>query len=274
MSLLSFKLRDGKPGRLDLSGLTPGKLAGLSNLEIAQLVVGKDRDQARAGDVFDVSGALDGATGLIEFTGTNALAEGLGEDLDGGSIIVDGDTGAHAGRNMKRGRMEIRGSAGAYLGAGMKGGIITVKKSVGDFAGGVLTGEKNGMAGGTIVVDGDVGERAGDRMRRGTIIARGSFGAQAGSRMLGGTLWSETGFGASPGSLLRRGTLIAPKIEAMPATFADCGRHDLTILRIFSRSMIELLGTLAPKPLPPMVRRYAGDLSTAGKGEILLVGQE
>jgi formylmethanofuran dehydrogenase subunit C len=272
MSLLSFKLRNATPGRLDLSGLTPGKLAGKSDYDIAQLVIGKDRDQAKVGDLFDVSGTLDGSTGLIVLSGTTGLMEGVGDSLDGGTIIVDGDVGAHAGRAMTKGRLEIRGSAGAYLGAGMKGGLITVAKNAGDFVGGALTGEKNGMAGGTIVVDGDVGERAGDRMRRGSVIARGSFGAQAGSRMLGGTLWSEKSFGASPGSLLRRGTLIAPKFDAIPATFADCGRHDLTILRIMSKSMIELLGPLAPKPLPPMVRRYAGDLSTAGKGEIWVTG--
>ena len=272
MSLLSFSLRNAAPGRIDLSGLTPGKLAGLNSYDISKIVVGKDRDQATAGDVFDIGGTLDGNTGLMVFAGCNGLMEGIGEDLDGGHIIVEGDVGAHAGRNMKKGRLDIRGSTGAYLGAGMKGGLISVAKNAGDFVGGALTGEKNGMAGGTIVVDGDVGERAGDRMRRGTIIARGTIGAQAGSRMLGGTLWSEKGFGLNPGSLLRRGTLIAPMVAAMPATFGDCGRHDLTILRIMTRSMIDLLGPLAPKPLPPMVRRYAGDLSTAGKGEIWITG--
>jgi formylmethanofuran dehydrogenase subunit C len=272
MSLLSFTLRNAPPARLDLSGLTPAKLAGVSTYDVARIVVGKDRDQATIGDVFDVSGALDGNTGLMVFAGCNGLMDGVGDGLDGGHIIVEGDVGAHAGRDMKKGRLDIRGSTGAYLGAGMKGGLITVAKNAGEFVGGALTGDKNGMAGGTIVIDGDVGERAGDRMRRGTIIARGSFGAQAGSRMLGGTLWSEKGFGLNPGSLLRRGTLIAPKFDAIPATFADCGRHDLTILRIMSRYMIETLGTLAPKPLPPMVRRYAGDLSTAGKGEIWVTG--
>ena len=55
------------------------------------------------------------------------------------------------------------------------------------------------MTGGIIVIDGDVGDRAGDRMRRGTIIIRGKCGAFAGSRMVGGTIWTELGFGADPG---------------------------------------------------------------------------
>jgi formylmethanofuran dehydrogenase subunit C len=53
-------------------------------------------------------------------------------------------------------------------------------------------------------------------------------------------------------------------------TFADCGKHDLVILRILSRYMADTLGTLAPRPLPPVVRRLAGDMAAIGKGEILL----
>ena len=63
--------------------------------------------------------------------------------------------------------------------------------TAGDFAGAPRSGDKQGMAGGTVVIEGNVGERAGDRMRRGTIITRGTFGPAAGSRMMGGTLWTE-----------------------------------------------------------------------------------
>ena len=142
--------------------------------------------------------------------------------------------------------------------------------TAGDFAGAPRSGDKQGMAGGTVVIEGNVGERAGDRMRRGTIITRGTFGPAAGSRMMGGTLWTEQGFGPGPGPLLRRGTLIGPKAEHILATYADCGAHDLVILRIMNRYFAEDLGPHAPKPLPPTVRRYAGDLASLGKGEILL----
>jgi formylmethanofuran dehydrogenase subunit C len=88
--------------------------------------------------------------------------------------------------------------------------------------------------------------------------------------MVGGTIWTELGFGTDPGLLLRRGTLIGPSVERMLPTFADAGRHDLVILRILSRYMSATLGAQAPKLLPTSVRKYAGDLSTVGKGEILL----
>jgi formylmethanofuran dehydrogenase subunit C len=268
MSGLTLKLRDASAGRVDLSALVPHKLAGMDERDIAQIVIGKARDQLRVGDVFDISGTP-GDT--LTFVGTTAACDGLGSELEGGTIIVDGNAGAYAGRTMKSGRLDIRGSAGDFLAAGLKGGLVTVKGTAGDFVGAVLTGEKNGMAGGTVVVEGNIGERAGDRMRRGTIITRGTTGASAGSRMLGGTIWAEGGLGPSPGSLLRRGTLIAPSVARMPDTFGDCGRHDLGILAIMSKHFTETLGALAPKPLPKTVRRFAGDLATAGKGEILLI---
>jgi formylmethanofuran dehydrogenase subunit C len=58
----------------------------------------------------------------------------------------------------------------------------------------------------------------------------------------------------------------------MLTTFADCGFHDIVFLRLISRFVAEELGPLAPAALPARVRRYAGDMSTIGKGELLLTG--
>ena len=68
------------------------------------------------------------------------------------------------------------------------GGIDRDAGDVGDRLGGPLAGEVEGMNGGMVVVRGDAGERAGDRMRRGMLIVEGDAGEAAGSRMLAGTL--------------------------------------------------------------------------------------
>ena len=136
--------------------------------------------------------------------------------------------------------------------------------------GAVLPGERFGMAGGTVVVAGNIGNRAGDKMRRGTILVKGTTGAQTGTRMVGGTIWAEGGLGADPGFMMRRGTLIAPKVERLLPTFVDCGKHDLVVARILSRYLKKELGPLAPAPLPLFVRKIGGDMATIGKGEILL----
>jgi len=267
MSGLTFRLTKAPSERLDLSHLTPKHLAETPLADVLKLNVGTTKADLKLGDVFTVSGKpgdtvkIEGATDKLDFIGTG---------LDHGTIIVEGDVGVGAGRSMRGGRLDIRGDAGNLLGSGMSGGEIMLKGSAGAQAGGLTAGDKFGMTGGLIVIDGHAGDRAGDRMRRGTIYIRGKCGSFAGSRMVGGTIWTELGFGADPGMLLRRGTLIGPSVEQMLPTFADAGRHDLDILRILSRYMREKLGPLAPKPLPEIVRKYAGDLATIGKGEILV----
>lgn len=266
MSALTLKLKAVPDQRLDLSGITPARLASLAQPAIENLAIGTGRRAVKLGDLF----ALSGSPGdTLVFEGGSNRLDGLGSELDQGTIIVDGDVGAFAGRRMKGGKLDIRGAAGPFLASGLRGGLV-LAKSAGDLVGAPRVGERFGMVGGTVVVSGDVGERAGDRMRRGAIIVKGRFGASAGSRMMGGTLWTETGFGSGPGPLMRRGTLIGPGVDRLLPTFADAGWHDLNVLRLISRYYVETLGDLAPAALPHKVRRISGDLATIGKGEILL----
>jgi formylmethanofuran dehydrogenase subunit C len=267
MSGLTFRLTSAPAERLDLSFLTPRKLASIPLADVLKLDIGSTKSGLKLGEIFAVSGKpgdtvkIEGATGKLDF---------VGAELDHGTLIVEGDVGVAAGRNMRGGKLDIRGDAGALLGSGLSGGEIFLKGSAGAQVGGLTPGDKFGMTGGIIVIEGHAGDRAGDRMRRGTIFVRGKCGSFAGSRMVGGTIWTELGFGTDPGLLLRRGTLIGPSVDQMLPTFADSGRHDLVILRILSRYMRDKLGALAPKPLPGIVRKYAGDLATVGKGELLL----
>jgi len=267
MSTLSFSLRAAPTQALDLSALIPARLAGLSTGDIERLALSGDPQGPHVGDVFAVSGTL---TDAVAISGGSALLDYVGAGLDGGTITVEGPVGAYAGRGMRDGKITIGGDAGAYLASTATGGLIHVKGSAGDFLGGTRPGDRFGLLGGTVLVEGSVGERAGERMRRGVVVARGKFGPAAGSRMVGGTLWTEAGFGPRPGPLLRRGTLIGPSVDELLPTFADCGRIDPVILRILSRYIAQTLGPLAPKALPGMVRKLAGDRATIGKGEILL----
>jgi formylmethanofuran dehydrogenase subunit C len=134
-----------------------------------------------------------------------------------------------------------------------------VTGSVGAHLGGVRAGERFGMRGGWVVIEGDAAERAGDRMRRGIVVVRGRCGPCTGSRMMGGTIIAVQGFGADAGVLLRRGTLIGPSVARLLPTFVDCGSHELNFLRLLDRELAQALG-----------RRLAGDMATIGKGEILL----
>lgn len=269
MSGLKFKLRGPPLDRIDMSRVVPGALAGLPIIEIERLDVGPSKGGVKLADIFAISGSpsenmtIEGGSDRLDFVGATH---------GGGTILVEGDVGACAGRHMKAGRLDIRGNAGPWLASGLAGGLVSVAGNAGDSLGAPRAGERFGMTDGTVVVAGNIGARAGERMRRGTIIARGKCGALAGARMMGGTIWTDGGFGETPGAMMRRGTLIAPSAERLAATFADCGRHDLVILRIMSAYFAATLGALAPKPLPSSARRFAGDMAALGKGEILLLG--
>jgi formylmethanofuran dehydrogenase subunit C len=269
MSRLTLTLKAAVPERLDMGALLPGQLAGKSTAEIERITIGTSNAPLRVGDVFAVSGS---AGEKIVIVGGSDRLDNVAAKLNAGTIEVEGDVGAFAAAQMKGGHLAVRGNAGALLGAAMKDGLVHVTGSVGEQAGGARPTDRYGMQGGIVVIDGDVGQRAGQRMRRGTILAGGTFGRHAGMHMMGGTLWTRTGFGDEPGMQLRRGTLIGPTTGRLLPTFRDGGYHDLVILRILSRDLAERLGPLAPPPLPAKVRKYSGDLSISGKGELLLTG--
>jgi len=265
--VLTLKASAAAGERFDFSGLTPDVLAA-GGPALASRVVGTTRAAARLGDAFAIRHGGSPADIVIETGG--ATIDGIGAKHKAGRLIVVGNAGSHAGVGMRGGKIEIRGDAGSHLGAGLSGGVIHVSGRAGDGAGALVAGGRFGMTGGTLVIDGDCGARAGDKMRRGLILVRGNAGPLAGSRMLGGTILVEGTLGGDAGRLMRRGTILAAKAQSLPATFADCGVHDLVILKVMARAYAAELGDLAPKFLPSVVRRYAGDLATIGRGELLL----
>lgn len=267
MSGLTLRFKAPATERITLAGVTPSRLAQLTQHEIASLTVGIEKNGIVLGDAFDISGSsgetltIEGATPEIDF---------VGGGLEAGTIRVVGNVGSFAARTMSGGKLEIRGNVGDFLASGATGGMIHVAGNAGDNAGGVFTGERFGMLGGLALIEGNIGARAGDKMRRGTIVVRGKTGAGTGTRMIGGTIWAEGGFGADPGLMMRRGTLIGPHVERLLPTFVDCGKHDLVIVRIIARYLKDALRELAPKPMPLFVQKIGGDTATIGRGEILL----
>ncbi len=268
MAELILKLKTTPDQRLDLRSLTPSRLAGLTVPEVERLPIATTRTQVSVGDVFTVSGAPGGG---IRFDGGSDKFDFIGTELAGGTIHVDGDVGAYAGRRVLAGTLSVSGNAGAFLASAMDGGIISIAGTAGDYVGAPRRGERFGMTGGTVAVQGSIGERTGDRMRRGTIITHKTCGAFAASRMMGGTIWAVGGFGDYPGALMRRGTLIAPRVTNILSTFNDCGMQHLVMLRLLQKHLEDTLGALAPTPISGPPQKLSGDTATIGKGELLLI---
>lgn len=264
--MTTLTLRPGIPGRVDVAGILPERLAGLSPAAMAALPVRHDGRPAALGELFDVRPG-DGEPLVVG--GDRACLDNLGAGLADGRLIVEGPAGDFAGRGMTGGELVLRGGAGDFAASGMKGGLLRIEGRAGDWLGGAPIGERHGMAGGVVAVAGSVGARAGDRMRRGLILVRGDAGDHCGSRLLAGTIAVGGTCGAQPGLGLRRGSLILSRPPAEPpATFVDAGLADLAYLGLLRRQADAWLpGVL---PAANRVRRLVGDLAWGGKGEILV----
>lgn len=269
MSGLTFRLKAAPAWRLDMSPLTPDRLAGVDSRDISRISLLSGGRLMTVGELFEIT--LGDPTD-IRILDSNEKLDFIGKNMRGGGLTVEGDAGAYCGLNLCGGELIVRGNVGDYAAAGMSGGRFEATGDAGSHFGGALPGEMRGMNGGTAIVHGKTGQRLGDRMRRGTIIVEGDVGAYAASRMIAGTIIAlGSAAGSYPGFGMKRGTLILRgEAERELPTFGDCGRHELLFLNLLLlqlRNISSQLDQFAAQP--KIVHRRVGDQAAGGKGEIL-----
>jgi formylmethanofuran dehydrogenase subunit C len=269
MSTLRLTLRERPAQRVDLSPLTADHLRGKSPDEVGAIELTCGNRKVRVNDLFTHSGNFGSE---LEILGSCDRLDGIGQGMTHGRIIVHGDTGAYLGAGMTGGSLVVRGNIGAYAATGMRGGRIHVYGNSGDFLAAAVPGDRHGMQGGLVLVDGDAGDRLGDRMRRGTVLVQGNAGAYCAARMVAGTIGVWGRVGGFPGLGMRRGTLLLGETPgALLPTFNDCGAYPLNFLTLLIRSWRTLQSAFATLPDSGFrVRRFMGDLANGGRGEILV----
>lgn len=268
MCPVTLTLKDIPRQRVDCSPLTPTRLAGRSPADIAAIELACGNRKPRVDELFDLQG---GDTSQLVFANACDKLDRIGEGMFDGSIKVEGDAGAYVGLDLRGGRITVRGNCGAFAAAEMRRGLLHVHGDAGDFLGAALPGNRQGMRGGTVIVRGNAADRCGDRLRRGSILIEGSAGDYCASRMIAGTLSVLGTLGAYPGFAMRRGTLLlASPPTSLPATFGDCGTHDLRFLPLLVQSWRALGSRFAVLAPSARVQRFMGDLACDGKGEVLI----
>jgi formylmethanofuran dehydrogenase subunit C len=269
MSALTFSLKGPLEQRLNVSSLTLDHLKDLDIAAIKTLSLPLGNRSIALQDLFLVEGQ---DPSEIVFRGKTHKLDKIGQGMTSGMIRVEGDAGSYLGMHMKGGEIRVKGSIDAYGACEMRNGLILIEGHAGDFLGAALPGNKKGMAGGIVHVKGNVGARAGDHMRRGALVIDGHAGDYLGARMTAGTIALLGQSGRYLGYAMGRGTLLLakPPQEILP-TFQDCGTHTLGFIPLLLKSFEGL-----ESPLSGMsgrlkrVHRYAGDVSSLGKGEILI----
>lgn len=246
---LVASLRAPIRGRSDFGGVLTGDWGALPAAELARRTVLLEGEAAvPLGDLFDLNGT---PSGLIRFEGDLRKADRIGAGLSQGTVVVESGVGHQAG-------------------VGMSGGVLDLRGNAGDRTGGAEPDARKGMTGGELLVRGSVGREPGSRMRRGLLAVTGSIAARAGPGMIAGTILVFGDAGRAPGIGSKRGSVIGLGEIEIPATYryACTYRPDhvrVMLLRLRDRHGLKV----SKRHLAGFYRRYSGDLSDLGRGEIL-----
>jgi formylmethanofuran dehydrogenase subunit C len=243
------RLKSPLQQRADFSEVLADPWIALSAREMAERPVYLERDgRVFLGDLFELQGEPDGR---IRFVGDLENADRLGAGLKQGEVIVEGSVGREAGLAMAGGALDITGDAGPRAGA-------------------APLGHKRGMTGGELIVRGSAGEEAGASMRRGLLAIAGSTGDKAGFAMIAGTVIVFGSAGADTGLWSRRGSVIALGAITPPRTYAYACTYEPAFVRLMlTRLLTRYRLPVKRAHLTGFYRRYSGDMSELGKGEIL-----
>lgn len=273
MSKVTLTLKEPTTIPIEADAISPDNFAGRTEAEIAGLPLFYGRRRLTVGDLFTIEGA--GAAHIV-LEGDLSHVKRLGQGMSRGHLTVHSDVGMHLGAQMTGGEIIVHGDAGAWAGAHMSGGLIRIRGNAGPMLGAVYTGERLGMRGGVIIVDGSAGPRAGERMRRGIIVIQGDVGDFAGTRMIAGSLFTFGTLGGRPGAGMKRGTLLALQgltDDLLPTFRYSCTCQGPVFLRYYLRRLREWGLSVTDEHIAGQYRRYTGDATSLGKGEIFIYDQ-
>jgi len=268
MSGWRLTLRHAPAVRVDLRGVLPAALAGLSAAQVEQVRVGHGRALVPLGEFFAVR--PEGDDGVLRFEGDLSRFDRVGWLMAGGRLNVDGPAGHYAGGCMSGGELRVNGAVGLLAGCEMAGGTLTVDGDAGDFAAGTLPGSMDGMRGGTLIIKGNAAARFGDRMRRGTALVFGNAGDFLASRMVAGTIGIGGQAGAHVGYGMRRGSVVfATSAPEIAPTFVPALVDAQVFWQLLARDLARHGGPFEALP-SRAITRHLGDLASDGRGELIL----
>ena len=278
MDEITLRLKEPTTIPIEADSICPDHFVGRSRAEIEALPAFYGRRKVTLGDLFTVEGRGAVTAPLpdsIVVEGDLRHVKKIGQRMTRGRITVRGDVGLHLGAYMSGGEITVEGNAGDWAGAHMQGGRLWIKGNAGHLLGAAYRGEKRGVNRGVIVVKGDAGREAGAQMRRGLIVVLGDVGDFAGARMIAGSILVFGRLGARAGAGMKRGTIVAfgDHAELLPTFRYEC-RFQPVFLRHYLLRLREWKIPIHDEYLEGFYRRYHGDITTLGKGEILTYDQQ
>jgi len=265
--MMTFTLKEVPTVPLEAEVLSPDRIVGLGIDEVRALPVFHGKRQHRLEDFFEIDG--DGGDEL-ELRGDLGRVKWIGRGMTRGHIRLLGNVGMHVGAYMTGGTINVAGNAADWVGGEMTGGTIHVHGNAGGQIGAAYRGSMSGMNGGAILVDGTAGIELGMRMKKGLIAVKGPVRDFAGLQMKGGTIFLLGGAEIRTGAWMTRGTIVSLVPLRLMPTFHFACSYSPSFLRVYSKRLQSSGFTVPCEAFNGSYRRYTGDSSVPGKGEILM----
>lgn len=263
---IELELRDSSHRAIDLDGVTPDRVADLSERAIAALPIRVDGRTASLGDLFAIRG---GGAARLWLEGNLSACHGVGAGMQSGEMVVASRVGSRAGAGMRGGTLTVLG-AGDDAAQAMAGGVLHIAGNAGHRLAAGSPGASKGMTGGEVIVAGSTGDDTAARARRGLVVVCGATGARAGRSMIAGTLVVFGRVGPHPVEGNKRGSLVALGPVDVPPTYTYACTYEPGYIRLLMTHLTRRLDLMIPAgALDGSYRRYCGDASGIGKGEIL-----
>ncbi len=255
---------------LEVEGITPDVVRGLSLAQIEKMEVFEGNVKAHLGDFFTVTG--DPTDEVHDWEGDLTGVHWIGAKMTSGRLIVHGDVGRHVGSEMRGGEIHVLGNASDWVGGEMHGGLIHVRGKAGQLVGAAYRGSTRGMTKGTILIRGNAGHEIGASMRRGLIAIGGNIGDLAGINMLAGNILLFGDSGTRHGAGMKRGTIafLGKTAPSILPTFRRACRYRPEALQVLFRQLRRLDFPVADDLMSCSCDLFNGDFLTGGRGELLI----
>ena len=269
--VVTLRLKEPATIPVEADNICPDLFVGRSLAEIKALSAFYGRRKVTLGDLFHVDGEYSDS---IVVEGDLRHVKKIGQSMTRGRIAIKGDVGMHLGAYMRGGEITVYGDASDWVGAQMRGGRIWIKGNAGHRVGAAYRGEKTGVNGGVIIVEGNAGREVGAMARRVLIVVQGDVGDFAGAHMIAGSVFVFGRLGQRAGAGNKRGSIVVfgGSPEILPTYKYECDLSPV-FLGFYLRCMREWGLQLPSVAAEGSFQRYSGDITTVGKGEILVYAQ-
>jgi formylmethanofuran dehydrogenase subunit C len=199
--------------------INPDIFQGKSVAEIASLIAWEGNKKKKLGDLFKIE-ETSAETPDITINGDVTEVRRVGQGMKNGEIVINGNAGMHLGEKMASGKITVNGNANGWTGSSMKKGLIEIHGDASDYLASPYRGSTDGMRGGTIIVDGNVGSDSGCYMRGGTIIVKGNAGPFLGFHMNKGVIYVLKNAGNRLGASMISGKIVVSgSVDGLMPTF-------------------------------------------------------